>query len=164
MNDAPRFGEKNENGLIFFSLGKWMTEKKFISSINNNITRKRAARRTNRRVYHWIDKYKIKKGCQQCGYNKHSCALSFDHLDFSRKRRNVSMLISQYASLSTPQYRKRKRKEIFSEIRKCQILCCNCHNFKSKLESKIYQPVIKLFSSHRDYMRRKKVRRKKKRG
>lgn len=72
-------------------------------------------KRRGRRLY-WIGKYKLSKGCEVCGYNKNSSALDFDHLIPEDKKFNLStgsMLLSL--------------KRIIQEIRKCRILCANCH-------------------------------------
>lgn len=75
-------------------------------------------KRRKRRVY-WLTKYKLAKGCFECGYNANSAALEFDHNDPSLKLFNISAGVSH------------SLKNLFLEIRKCQILCANCHNIKS---------------------------------
>jgi len=68
----------------------------------------------DRRAY-WIDKYKMGKGCEICGYNKHSAALHFDHLDRETKIGYIKMMITH------------SLKRLVNEMRKCRILCANCH-------------------------------------
>ena len=82
-----------------------------------------AAKRRNRRKHH-LNQYKVKKGCAECGYDLYGCALDFDHLDRSTKIAPVSRLA--LGSL----------KKLFTEIRKCQVLCRNCHQIKSTIEEK----------------------------
>lgn len=77
-----------------------------------------AARRRDRRKY-ILNQYKMRKGCSSCGYNQNGCALDFDHIDASNKVAAVSRLT--LGSL----------RKLFSEIRKCQVLCKNCHSVKS---------------------------------
>ena len=77
-----------------------------------------AARRRDRRK-HILNQYKIRMGCSMCGYNQHGCALDFDHVDASNKVAAVSRLALGNI------------KKLFSEIRKCQVLCKNCHSVKS---------------------------------
>lgn len=74
----------------------------------------------NRRKY-WIDKIKQHKGCVHCGYNEHACALDFDHINPDDKL----FLIPRVLGRS-------RLKRIFAEIRKCQILCANCHRVHSR--------------------------------
>lgn len=75
-------------------------------------------RRKRRR--RWLNKYKEAKGCEICGYNLNGVAMDFDHLDRAQKLFNPS---SRYLNSSL--------KKIFAEIRKCRILCANCHRIHS---------------------------------
>ena len=71
-----------------------------------------------RRKY-WIDRYKLIKGCSNCGYKEASCALDFDHIN--PKTKDFQPTSNLGCSL----------KRIFSELKKCQILCSNCHRIKT---------------------------------
>jgi len=55
---------------------------------------------------------KLRSGCMVCGYNKTSRALSFHHLKDKKIRLSGS---------------RGSKKDIFEEVKKCIILCCNCH-------------------------------------
>ena len=68
--------------------------------------------RVKRRRY-WLNYLKVKCGCFVCGYNTNARALQFDHVGI--KSRNVSHLVTY------------KIINLFKEIRKCRILCANCH-------------------------------------
>lgn len=82
----------------------------------------------------WIDR-KLKAiellggECQKCGYNKNYAALSFHHIDPSIKEYNWSKL------------KLRSWKDIIKELKKCILLCNNCHaevhNPNSFLDSNI---------------------------
>ena len=68
------------------------------------------------------DKYKTLRGCEDCGYNVHSCALQLDHLDpdtkfisKSGKRVDPSNMVYQNTT------------KMFEEYLKCRVLCSNCH-------------------------------------
>lgn len=78
-----------------------------------------------RRRYHsrkrWIDKIKQAAGCEECGYNAHPAALDFDHRDPNDKLFLIPRIL-QRSPL----------KVIFNEIRKCRILCANCHRVHSR--------------------------------
>lgn len=72
-----------------------------------------------------VDKIKLKHGCEICGYNAHPAALSFDHIDPSTKYRtrngkrvNVADMVKggRYGWQT-----------IVDEIKKCRVLCMNCH-------------------------------------
>ena len=77
-----------------------------------------------------VDIYKISVGCCICGYNKHPSALCFDHLpEFEKseitkngcsKRTCAGGMYRLYHKRHSPQ-------ELISEIKKCRILCSNCH-------------------------------------
>jgi hypothetical protein len=68
----------------------------------------------------WIDAYKLKIGCQLCGFNKWAEALDFDHKNPKDKLFNVSQKLQK--SIKTLQ----------NEIKKCIVLCANCHRHRSK--------------------------------
>jgi hypothetical protein len=68
-----------------------------------------------RRMY-WINKIKLHRGCESCGYKDHEVALEFDHLNRGDKKFTVSAR-NITRSLSS----------IMSEVRKCRVLCANCH-------------------------------------
>ena len=63
----------------------------------------------------FIKRVKTMFGCSVCGYNKSSVALHFDHVDTNTKCREISRMYS--ANVQT----------LKNEMRKCQILCANCH-------------------------------------
>jgi len=60
-------------------------------------------------------RYRALRGCSKCGYNKCTRALEYHHL--GSKDGNVSRMISQGCGV----------KRIKEEIRKCVVLCANCH-------------------------------------
>lgn len=72
-----------------------------------------------RRKY-WISKYKVAKGCSECGYNDHAAALDFDHIEEHEKEFHIAQTMGR-----------KNLKSLFNEIRKCRILCANCHRIHS---------------------------------
>ncbi|MCW6550346.1 hypothetical protein NFB56_16025 [Yersinia ruckeri] len=68
----------------------------------------------------WIDDYKMSKGCVNCGYKQHASALDFDHIDRESKSFTIG---SRTGGLS--------KKRLAIEMKKCQILCANCHRIKT---------------------------------
>ena len=56
-------------------------------------------------------------GCTRCGYQRNLAALTWHHLDPSEKRFNLDV-----RALSN-----RSQLEIDAEVRKCVLLCANCH-------------------------------------
>lgn len=65
--------------------------------------------------YLFICNYKLSRGCSVCGYNKCASALDFHHKE-NGKEISVSQMI-----------RKKGLKAIKEEIKKCEVLCANCH-------------------------------------
>lgn len=85
----------------------------------------------------WVDIYKLKKGCRICGYNKHPSALCFNHLPEYKNEKNIivknggSKKIDKGSMNAGGMYRlydpKFSVRDLIAEIRKCEILCTNCH-------------------------------------
>lgn len=80
--------------------------------------KRRAELRPKRKAI--IARYKVMKGCVDCGYNSHPHALDFDHL------RDKEFLISKAVGNMTAWSR------IKAEIAKCEVRCANCHRIKTK--------------------------------
>jgi len=66
-----------------------------------------------------VDAFKLAKGCIDCGYKENAAALEFDHLPGFRKNATVASLM--YRSL----------KVIVEEIKKCEVVCANCHAIRT---------------------------------
>jgi predicted transcriptional regulator len=64
----------------------------------------------------WFVLYKETLHCEVCG-ESHVASIQFHHRDPTEKILNVSTLVSSGASPAA----------VFSEIKKCRILCANCH-------------------------------------
>ena len=69
------------------------------------------------RIRQFCSRVKMFKGCAICGYKKHPAALHFNHIDPTKKVGNVSKLKSWA--------------KVKEEIRKCEVLCANCHAIKT---------------------------------
>jgi len=74
--------------------------------------------------------------CEICGEDRHYC-LDFHHKDPSTKTMQISEMV----------HRKFKKQKVIDEIKKCQVLCKNCHAethwIKSGLEEKYMTKEIK---------------------
>ncbi len=55
--------------------------------------------------------------CQKCGYNKCPEALDFHHIDPEEKEERIAKMISNNYSLD----------KVKKEVKKCIVLCANCH-------------------------------------
>ena len=85
------------------------------------------------RRLHWLRKYKKSKGCANCGYDNHPLALDFAHIDQMSKHSGASYGAgSGISKLYVKIYRDKQRntqalKDLIAEVRKCKVLCKNCH-------------------------------------
>ena len=86
--------------------------RKYYKDNSELMKKRRLEYRKGKREY--IDKYKIAKGCEICGYNKCAAALDFHHngdkeFDIANKRNSTGI------------------KRLRVEMDKCEVLCRNCH-------------------------------------
>lgn len=72
----------------------------------------------------WLDKYKLAKGCSHCGYKEHPSALVWDHIE-PLQDWTAYRIASMYTMKLT---------RLMDEVRKCQILCSNCHAIRTDAE------------------------------
>jgi predicted HNH restriction endonuclease len=61
--------------------------------------------------------------CSMCGYREHLSVLEFDHLSPDDKASSISALL--------PLIREKNEKRMWEEIKKCRLLCANCHRVES---------------------------------
>ena len=131
-NKPFRRGDTREDGSIFTTYAKtkvlangyfkesWLTPEAFersrVSS-RDAIKKWQSVRYLERAAL--VSKIKTDRGCSNCGYNKHACALDFDHKDPEIKRFNIG---------SSHTY---KMDVLLDELSKCRILCANCHRLKT---------------------------------
>ena len=90
-----------------------------------------------------INLYKLYKGCERCGYNKHPSALCFDHLPNQKKNeitKNGYSKRSTAGGMFKLYSKKYSVNQLIAEIRKCRILCSNCH---MELTHEKYKPESK---------------------
>jgi hypothetical protein len=77
------------------------------------------------KVCNYLNEYKLNKGCQKCGYKDSPYALEFHHRDRKHKFKNVSNIRkSSWKQLDN----------IVEEVKKCDILCSNCHKILTQKE------------------------------
>mgnify|MGYP005999515203 CR=1 FL=1 len=96
--------------------------KKFYSE-HRKENRKRFARKKRQKVQNFVTRVKLRYGCRICGYKKCGAALHFNHLSQDEKKINVSKC--------------KTFESVKKEMRKCEILCANCHAEKT-IEEKHY--------------------------
>lgn len=95
--------------------------RKYCTLCQPQVRIKQAKKRRNRamKAFH---KYKETRGCTKCGYRQFGGALDFDHIDPSTKTRRI---------LAIDWFGRTRRPIILAELKKCQLLCANCHREKT---------------------------------
>jgi len=73
-------------------------------------------KRKDKEKRNFIQDYKLKKGCDVCGYKKSANALCFHH---TKKNKEFHIADSIGGCISLERIKK--------EIEKCQVVCHNCH-------------------------------------
>ena len=87
---------------------------KHLSQSNNSTYRCQQGRSLQRK----IELINLLGGkCETCGYNKNLSALVFHHRDASQKRFSLDARHLSNSNLE----------RIHNEVKKCSLLCCNCH-------------------------------------
>lgn len=75
----------------------------------------------SKEVRELINGIKLERGCAHCGYDKDAKALDFHHT-LGDKEFNISMGIVRFLA----------KDRVLEEIKKCQVLCANCHRIYHK--------------------------------
>jgi len=79
---------------------------------------KDASRIRKFKLRNFISEYKTAIGCEKCGYNVHPVALDLHHI--GEKTNSISQLIYRGSA-----------KAILEELKKCIVLCANCHRIET---------------------------------
>lgn len=90
----------------------------------NNYHRRRIAERQRE-----VDRFKVSRGCERCGWRENAVGLDFDHLDPADKTSNISKLL-RHAPWGV----------VLAELEKCRVLCSNCHRIWT-LQPESFYPV-----------------------
>lgn len=99
----------------------------------NNKEKYRANRKSHRPSYvarniKFIEEYKLGKPCLDCGGIFPSCCMEFDHrIPKKDIYHSISALVQKSASIE----------KIKSEIKKCDLVCSNCHAIRTS--NRIYK-------------------------
>ena len=134
MNLPLKEGDIREDGYIFKQYyvmnnkeklragiyEQWISPEVLLKQNTKKAIQKRANSDSNKA---FIKRYKRMKGCSLCGWNKSIWGLHFDHKDNVQKTRDVSNMV-RYS-----------RKTLKDEIRKCTLLCANCHSIRTEKQA-----------------------------
>lgn len=82
----------------------------------------KTSREGRKRSREFVEDYRKGKSCASCGWNKHPEILQFHHRSSEKKERNI-------ATMRGKSYTSNRIKK---EIKKCVLLCPNCHFWKHK--------------------------------
>ena len=69
-----------------------------------------------RKYREFLNDYKLERGCELCGFCGHPAALQFDHINPEEK----SFMLNRAHDYPWD--------KVFDEIKKCRVLCANCHS------------------------------------
>ena len=79
----------------------------------------------------FVDKYKAEKGCKDCGIKYDPWIMDLDHLPQFKKCRGVSKIVLRAQSLNI----------IKIELKKCDVVCSNCHRIRTYSRMKSWRNV-----------------------
>jgi len=82
----------------------------------NIVREKLHKKRYKQNNFKWYLNYKRKLFCEQCGETE-SCCLEFHHIDPDKKENDIGNMAFNGNSIKT----------MLAEIKKCKVLCSNCH-------------------------------------
>ena len=114
---GKRYGRRRPDGTY---PDDWRNPEAFKLKMEQNRTNKKMVYNL---ISEEVNNYKIKKGCDHCGYNKEAVALDFHH----ENREDKIINVSSHWKTSWKQFEKMKK-----EMEKCIILCANCHRIEEK--------------------------------
>ena len=101
--------------------------------VPDGLTRQEGKNIRRKLYYSKANEQKQTIGCAACGYNKYGAVLEWHHINDKEKDFNPGDLMSQPSFKNWQLYQE--------EIKKCQLLCANCHR-EWHIEHKNEQDVV----------------------
>ena len=95
----------------------WYTDK---AKKNQRKQKAKQKKQNSDRNRNFVSRYKKLVGCILCGWNKCTWGLHFDHINPHDKTRDISKMMGA------------GRSELKKEIRKCRLICANCHSIHTQ--------------------------------
>ena len=115
------YGQVREDGYTFLTYYKnrsggiaenWLSPQAWEKYL---LRKARGKKETVKRNSAFSRRVKTFLGCQECGYKKHPDALQFDLVNQTSKFKEISKMYCY------------SRKALKLEMKKCRVLCANCH-------------------------------------
>lgn len=97
-----------------------LSRKKSFNKHKTKIYNKIKRRKQSKREF-ILNLYKVNKPCADCHKIYHPVCMDFDHMDPSSKWDDISRLLGSDLSLD----------RIEEEIKKCELVCSNCHRLRT---------------------------------
>ena len=82
----------------------------------NKESEKNHVKRRKLKIKRWLQDYKKNLKCFKCSEN-HPATLEFHHKEGNKKEKSIAQMVADGISIN----------KILLEIRKCDVLCSNCH-------------------------------------
>jgi len=92
--------------------------------LSNSATESARKRESRDRNKDYIRTEKEKSPCTDCGVIYHYSQMDFDHVD-GKKKHSLARYANSSVSLKT----------IKDEIKKCEVVCANCHRYRTWLRA-----------------------------
>ena len=106
--------KNKEDQKVYFKKWYAKNKKKFNKQVYEITKRRRKELRA------WLNEYKSKRGCETEGCEEtHPACLEFHHKEKNKEKGVSEMCKNAYG-----------KKRILKEIKKCSLLCANCHRKK----------------------------------
>lgn len=105
------------------------TRKRMAAAERERLTKKQYKRKVRKETRIQSMVYLAKHGCEECG-ERDPRKLEYDHKNGDDKERNISDLISNGYSWTSP--------VMVAEIRKCRVICSNCHRLHTIVQQGYY--------------------------
>jgi hypothetical protein len=102
--------------------GAWRTGCLSCNVLKRFNYRKFQQQRMNHRMRAFVQALKSESVCADCGQSPHYAAMEFDHAPGTDKL----FCVSQFGMSANRNWTK-----LFAEIRKCEIVCANCHRART---------------------------------
>ena len=103
---SREYRERNRSRFAAQRRAEYAANPRRFKEVNSRMVQKR------KRI---LARYKVFMGCRRCGYKESPAALEFHHRDRNNKSFSISERVGRAWAV------------VKAEVRKCDVLCSNCH-------------------------------------